>query len=141
ILFPPVFGGKVTSFDATKAKQVKGVIDVVQVPRGIAVVADTSWAAFQGKAALTVAYDNGSFAESSTRSLKARFLELAASGAGAIPAVARGSASTAGKQVEAVYFGNPVAHATMEPQNATASVTADGVEHSAATHTQTIAHA
>jgi hypothetical protein len=46
-------GAKVKSFDATKAKQVRGVIDVVQVPRGIAVVADNSWAAFQGKAALT----------------------------------------------------------------------------------------
>ena len=141
ILFPPVFGAKVKSFDATKAKQVRGVIDVVQVPRGIAVVADNSWAAFQGKAALTVGYDNGAFANASTESLKAQFLKLASSGTGAIPAVARGSASTAGKQLEAVYFGNPVAHATMEPQNATASVTADGVEIWAPTQTQTIAQA
>jgi isoquinoline 1-oxidoreductase subunit beta len=139
ILFPPTFGATVKSFDASKAKKVKGVVDVVRVPRGIAVVADNSWAAFQGKAALSVEYDNGPFANASTESLKAQYLKLASSGAGAIKAIERGSKSVSGKRLEALYFGHPVAHATMEPQNATASVTSEGVEVWAPTQVQTAA--
>ena len=93
ILYPPVFGAKVRSFDASKAKQVKGVIAVVQVPSGVAVVATNSWSAFQGKAALTVTYDNGAFANAGTEGLKADFLRLASNGTGAIAAVERGSKS------------------------------------------------
>ncbi|MGB6986004.1 MAG: molybdopterin cofactor-binding domain-containing protein [Candidatus Aquilonibacter sp.] len=137
ILYPPVFGAKVKSFDASKAKQVKGVIDVVQVPSGVAVVADNSWAAFQGKAALTVEYDNGALANASSESLKARYLELAQSGRGALTGVERGSKDVEGKRLEATYDGPVVAHATMEPQNATASVTSDGVEIWAPTQSQT----
>jgi isoquinoline 1-oxidoreductase subunit beta len=139
ILYPPVFGGKVKSFDASKAKQVKGVIDVVQVPSGIAVVADNSWAAFQGKAALQVTYNNGPFANASTDGLKAQFIQLATSGTGAKTAVDRGSSTVQGKRLEATYFGYPASHATMEPMNATASVTSDGVEIWAPTQTQTYA--
>jgi len=139
ILFPPIFGATVKSFDASKAKKVKGVVDVVRVPRGIAVVADNTWAAFQGKAALSVEYDNGPFANASTDSLKAQYLKLASSGTGAIKAIERGSKSVPGKRLEAVYFGHPVAHATMEPQNATASVTSEGVEVWAPTQVQTAA--
>ena len=141
ILYPPVFGAKVRSFDASKAKQVKGVIAVVQVPSGVAVVATNSWAAFQGKAALTATYDDGAFANASSESLKAQFLKLASSGTGAIAAVERGSKSVQGTRFEAVYFGQPVAHATMEPMNATASVTSDGVEIWAPTQVQTSAQA
>ena len=138
ILYPPVFGAKVKSFDASKAKQVKGVIGVVQVPSGVAVIAENSWAAFQGKAALAVEYDNGPFASQSTDTLKAHFLELAQSGGG-IPALERGSKSVAGTRLEAVYFGHPASHATMEPQNATASVTSESVEIWAPTQSQTLA--
>jgi isoquinoline 1-oxidoreductase beta subunit len=139
ILYPPVFGAKVKSFDASKAKQVKGVVAVVQVPRGVAVVADNSWAAFQGKAALQVEYDNGPFANADTENLRAHFLKLASARTGAIVAVQRGAQSVPGRRLEALYFGHPAAHATMEPQNATASVTADGVEIWAPTQVQTFA--
>lgn len=139
VLYPPVFGAKVTSFDATKTKQVPGVIDVVQIPSGVAVVASNSWAAFQGKAALNVTYDNGPFAQQNTASLKSRFIELARSGSGAITAVSRGVRNVSGKRLDAIYFGQPAAHATMEPMNATASVTSDGVEIWAPTQTQTAA--
>ena len=55
----PVFGGKVASFDATKAKAVPGVKTVVQISSGIAVVADNTWAAMQGRRALDVKWDEG----------------------------------------------------------------------------------
>jgi isoquinoline 1-oxidoreductase subunit beta len=141
VLYPPVFGAKVKSFDASKAKQVPGVVDVVQIPSGVAVVATNSWAAFQGKAALSVVYYNGPFANQSTQTLKARYLELARSGTGAVVAIARGSKNVSGTKLEAIYFGNLASHATMEPMNATASVTSDGVEIWAPTQTQTLAQA
>ena len=141
VLYPPVFGAKVKSFDATKAKQVPGVIEVVQIPSGVAVVATNSWAAFQGKAALSAVYDNGPFANQSMQTLKARYLELARSGTGAVVATARGSKNVSGTKLEAIYFGNLASHATMEPMNATASVTSDGVEIWAPTQTQTLAQA
>ncbi|MGA3036985.1 MAG: molybdopterin cofactor-binding domain-containing protein [Vulcanimicrobiaceae bacterium] len=141
ILYPPVFGAKVRSFDASKAKKIKGVIAVVQVPSGVAVVATNSWAAFQGKLALNVTYDNGPFANASTANLKAQFLKLASRRTGAIVAVERGSKSVNGTSLEATYFGQPAAHATMEPQNATASVTKDGVDIWAPTQVQTMAQA
>ncbi|HTV92707.1 MAG TPA: molybdopterin cofactor-binding domain-containing protein [Verrucomicrobiae bacterium] len=139
VLYPPVFGAKVKSFDASKAKQVPGVIEVVQIPSGVAVVATNSWAAFQGKAALKVVYDNGPFADQSTQTLKTRYLDLARSGTGAVVAAARGSKNVNGTTVEAIYFGNLASHATMEPMNATASVTNDGVEIWAPTQVQTFA--
>jgi len=138
VLYPPVFGARVKSFDASKAKKVPGVIDVVQIPSGVAVVATNSWAAFTGKNAIAAQYDDGPFASQSTDTLKARFLELA-NGGGGIAAVSRGSKTTSGKQLEAVYFGHPAAHAAMEPMNATASVTPDGVEIWAPTQVQSFA--
>src|SRR2546429_169534 len=57
IAWPPGFGAKLVSFDATDAKNVKGVTDVVQVPEGVAVVATGMWAALQGRRALKVQWD------------------------------------------------------------------------------------
>ena len=85
-------------------------------------------------------YDNGPFASQSTDTLKARTSNLPATERSAIPAVERGSKSVAGKTLEATYFGNLAAHAAIEPMNATASVTSDGVD-LAPTQVQTIAQA
>src|SRR5688500_15870856 len=52
----PVFGGKVASFDATKAKQVNGVRHVVQISSGVSVVANSYWAAKKGREALKIVY-------------------------------------------------------------------------------------
>jgi len=56
---PPVFGGKVSSFNADKAKAVPVVRHVVQIDRGIAVVADGFWPANLGRAALQINWDLG----------------------------------------------------------------------------------
>src|ERR1019366_4919399 len=50
----PVFGGKVASFDAVKAKAVPGVKDVMQISNGVAVIADNTWATMQGRRALDI---------------------------------------------------------------------------------------
>ena len=55
----PVFGGKVASFDATKAMSVPGVKKVVEISNGVAVVADNTWTAMQGRRALEIRWDEG----------------------------------------------------------------------------------
>src|SRR2546422_11387741 len=58
-LFRSVFGGKVKSVDAVKAKAVPGVRQVVQISSGVAVVADGYWPAKKGRDALAVTWDEG----------------------------------------------------------------------------------
>jgi isoquinoline 1-oxidoreductase beta subunit len=126
----PVFGGKVKSFDATAAKKIEGVHDVVQISRGIAVVASGYWPAKQGRDALKIEWDEGPVAAVSSASISTSFAERAAQ-AGAVarhdgdPDGGLGSAAT---KVEADYEMPFLAHATMEPMNATAHVRADGVD-------------
>ncbi len=74
----PVFGGKVASFDATKAKAVPGVKQVVQISNGVAVIADNTWSAMEGRKALTITWDEGPRANTSTASLRKMFAELSA---------------------------------------------------------------
>jgi len=123
----PVIGGKAKSFDATATKQIKGVKDVVQVSNGVAVVADTFWAAFKGRRALKVQWDEGALAQVSTPLIDREYERLAkqpgqlARNDGDAPkALAAG-----GHVVEAVYQVPFLEHACMEPMNATAQVTAE----------------
>src|SRR4029077_15841551 len=64
---PPVFGGKVKSFNADKAKAVPGVKNVVQIPRGVHVVADGFWPAKKGREALEIDWDDGPLATLDSR--------------------------------------------------------------------------
>ena len=126
----PVFGGKVTSFDAAKAKALPGVRDVVQIDSGIAVVATSTWAAFQGRKALTVQWNEGQFAGQNSAAIWKSF-EEAAKSKGSIEDYA-GSAenalTSAAKKVEAIYYAPLIAHATMEPMNCVADVRSDRCE-------------
>jgi isoquinoline 1-oxidoreductase beta subunit len=124
---PVVAGGKVKSFDATAAKAVPGVKHVVQVTSGVAVVADTFWAALQGRKALKVEWDEGPLGQLSSAGI-AKEHEAAAGQPGL---VARNDGDTAaalaagGKTLEAVYDVPYLEHACMEAMNATVHVTAD----------------
>ena len=77
----PVFLGKLISFDDTKAKKIKGVRWVLKTQRnvwghnreGVAVVADTYWAAVQGRNALEVKWDNGELDSWSTNKIKENY--------------------------------------------------------------------
>ena len=139
----PVFGGKVASFDATKAKAVPGVKTVVQISRGIAVVADNTWAAMQGRRALDVKWDEGPNANASSESISKLFADqMTKPGAEARKEGDAASALTgAAQKIEAVYEVPYLAHATMEPINCTADVRADRVEVWAPTQFQTMAQA
>jgi isoquinoline 1-oxidoreductase beta subunit len=137
----PVFGGKVASFDATKAKAVPGVKTVVEISRGIAVVADNTWAAMQGRRALDVKWDEGPNANASSQSISTLFADqMTKTGAEARKEGDAASALTgAAQKIEAVYEVPYLAHATMEPINCTADVRADRVDVWAPTQFQTMA--
>ena len=120
----PVFEGKPAHFDATRAKAVKGVRAVTLISSGIAVVADSTWAAMEGRKALDITWNYGPHADLSSAEIKRGFVRLAA-GPAAV-ARAEGDAEAALKRsartLEAVYEVPFLAHATMEPMNATADV-------------------
>jgi isoquinoline 1-oxidoreductase beta subunit len=129
MIHPPLFGATVKSFDPAKAKSVKGVIDVVQTPRGVAVVADNMWAAIKGREAVTVAWDQSKAETRSSVALSAYYRDLASRPG----AVARsdgdveGALAKAAKVLEATFEFPYLAHAAMEPLNAVARRDADGI--------------
>ena len=134
----PVFGGKVASYDADKAKACPGVREVVHVSNGVAVVADNTWAAIQGRKALNITWDEGPNATLSSAIIRSRMAELAEKPgvAGRTEGDAAGTLARAAKRVEAVYEAPYLAHACMEPLNCTASVRPDGCEIWASTQMQ-----
>jgi isoquinoline 1-oxidoreductase subunit beta len=128
----PVFGGKVTSYDESKIAGLPGVKRVVRVNDGaVAVVADTWWHAKAALDALPIVWDEGAGASASNASiaehLKEGFTAETTNGGrqngDPVKAIAE-----AVKKVEAVYSTPFLAHATMEPMNATARVSADKAE-------------
>ena len=126
----PVFGATVKSFDATKAKAVPGVRQVVQVPSGVAVVADHFWAAKVGRDALAVEWDLGPNATLDSAALRQQFRDLAGTpgtSAGEAGHVDAGLAKAA-KVFEAEYAVPYLAHAPMEPLNCTVRIGPDTCE-------------
>jgi isoquinoline 1-oxidoreductase beta subunit len=119
IAFPPSFGAKMVSFDATAAKKVKGVTDVVAVPEGVAVVARGTWAAMQGRRALKVTWDESAGASLDSEALLAHYRELAAT-PGTPFAKPAAAPAAAARTVEAIYEFPFLAHAPMEPQGCVA---------------------
>ena len=127
VAHPSVFGGKVKSFNDSKAKMIKGVVQVVEIPTGVAVIADTFWAALQGKKALKIDWDLGDNVNVDSITQLADFKKLA-DGEGKM-VVTSGDAAAAMKQavktIEVEYTFPYLAHATMEPLNCTIKVEGD----------------
>jgi isoquinoline 1-oxidoreductase beta subunit len=126
----PVFGGKLAAVDDTKAKAIKGVHQVVRLDNAVAVVAEHTWAAKQGLAALDIQWDEGANARLSTADIVGQ-LEAASRKPGVVARkhgdVARAMAGAAHK-VEVVYEVPFLAHATMEPINCTVHVRKNGCD-------------
>jgi isoquinoline 1-oxidoreductase beta subunit len=126
----PTFGGKLRSFNAEKAKRVKGVREVIAIASGVAVVADAFWPAKTGREALEIQWDYGPNAQLSDELVMDRFRTDAAQ-EGAV-AFSSGDADRvltgASKPIEAVYTLPYLAHAAMEPINCTAHVRKDGCD-------------
>jgi len=145
----PYFGGKLSSFDANATKNTPGVRAVFPVPPlgfldicgyggrnlntagGVAVVAESTWAAIQGRNALKLNWDKGLGGSETTESLRSS-LEQQATAPPTFIAVDRGDTSkaldNAAKKIETTYELPFAAHATMEPMNTTAHVRENEIE-------------
>src|SRR5260370_19671804 len=110
----PVFGGKVAKFDATEAKAVRGVRDVISIDAvgegafssgGVVVLANNYWAAVQGRKALNITWDEGPNADESSESLRKHFVENAAKPGKIVrnEGDADGALSSGAKKVETAY--------------------------------------
>ncbi|WP_374350655.1 molybdopterin cofactor-binding domain-containing protein [Chitinimonas sp.] len=130
VAHPPRFGAKLKSFDATAAKQVRGVSEVVAIDSGVAVLAKGFWAAKKGRDALRIEWDeSGAMIEGSAEQFAgyASLLDQAgavASSKGDAAAALKGAAKT----IKADFRFPYLAHAAMEPMNCVIQRTADGVE-------------
>jgi isoquinoline 1-oxidoreductase beta subunit len=142
----PVFGGKIVSANLDRIKKMPGVLDAFIVEGtndyyglmpGVAIVADSTWASFKARRALDVVWDDGpgatqssaGYEEAAVRFGTASGKEMRRDGD-----VAAGFAAAA-KTVEAAYHYPYLHHATLEPMNAVAIPTADGMEIIAPTQT------
>jgi isoquinoline 1-oxidoreductase beta subunit len=136
----PVFGGKVKSFKADKAKAVPGVRHVVEIERGVAVVADGFWPARRGREALEITWDEGPLATLDSGEQRRQYAELAKQ-AGAVARKEGDAAAALGRaarKLEAAYEMPYLAHAPMEPLNCVADVRADGCDVWTGTQFQTV---
>jgi isoquinoline 1-oxidoreductase beta subunit len=136
---PPVVGGTVKSFDATATKKIPGVVEVVEIPRfqgaplfqplgGIAVCADSTWSAWQGRDALQIEWDHGSNQSYDTDEY-ARTLAAAANKPGKVVRNDGDAPSMIAKSDDvhqADYSVPHLSHAPMETPCAVADVTTEG---------------
>jgi len=127
VAMPPTVGGKVQRHDRTPAVSMPGVVDVVELPDGIGVVADTYWHARKALAATPIEWDSGPNAALDSASLMGQYKD-AMEGNDWIRVKLTGEPPAAGATVTADYESQFMAHATMEPMNCTARVTNDRCE-------------
>jgi isoquinoline 1-oxidoreductase beta subunit len=127
----PVFKGRLKSVDASRLSAMKGVRRVVQLPDAVAVVADNWWQAKKASDALAISWDLGDGAAVSSTHIRDSLqsgLDAAQAGVGRSVGNADAALAQAAKRIDADYEVPFLGHATMEPQNCTAHVTADRVE-------------
>ena len=132
----PAFGGTVTSYDDAAARAIAGVVNIIRMPEptspplfniqgGIAVVADNSWAASEGRKALKIQWDRGANGQHESQAYKEDL--IASASAAGTTVLIRGDADIeTHSQHEAVYYTPYLAQAPMEPPAATAIVNEDG---------------
>ena len=121
----PVFGGKLISVESERAEAMPGVRKVVRIPTGAAVIAATYWQAKQARDALKLQWDDGPFAGVSSADLWREYAELAATEGKSFQRRGNVRLEQAEKRLDGEMRFPFLAHAPMEPLNATAMV-ADG---------------
>jgi isoquinoline 1-oxidoreductase beta subunit len=126
----PVFGGKVVRFNADQAKAIPGVVNVVQVPSGVAVIAKGFWPAKLGREKLEITWDDGPGAAISTVEMRANFSALSKTPGLVARKVGDPAAALAGaaKTITAEYEVPYLAHCMMEPLNTVVDLREDRCE-------------
>lgn len=120
----PTFNGKVASINDKATRAMPGVVDVIRIDNAVAVVGEHFWAAKQGLDALEISWDHGENAHLTTQQLRDALAESSLNGK-SIVAREVGQRSATGTTIASVYQSPMLAHATMEPLNATVWVTSD----------------
>jgi len=124
----PVFGGKVKSFSAEKAKAIPGVKAVVEVESGIAVIADGFWPAQKGREALEIVWEEGPLAKLNSKDQRSQYGAMAKKPG--VVARQQGDVEQSmvrgAKTIDAIYEGPYLAHAPMEPLNCVVDFRPDG---------------
>jgi isoquinoline 1-oxidoreductase beta subunit len=119
----PVIGGKVKSLDKTKARGMPGVIDVVEIPDGVAVVATSWWQANVARRELKIEWDDGPGANLTEKTML-EGLRAASKSGKPLPVKAVGDAdaviAASSKVVRAEYVSQLLSHSPLEPMNFTA---------------------
>jgi isoquinoline 1-oxidoreductase beta subunit len=119
----PAFGGSVISYDASEVKSQPGVIDVIQISSGIAVVADSTWRALQGRDVLKIEWDLGPNAEINSEDIHNDLVKKSKTEGYEIES--RGDVNQSVDEeipVEATYEVPFIAHAPLEPMNCVANI-------------------
>lgn len=113
----PRFGGKPVSFDAAEAKTVPGVVDVLMIPNGVAVVADATWPAIKASRLVSVEWDDSAAETRSTDAMMAEMKEMAEKPGISVrrDGDAQAAIDTAAKVIEVEYEFPFLAHGAMEP--------------------------
>jgi isoquinoline 1-oxidoreductase beta subunit len=145
---PPVLGGKAAKVDDAAARAMPGVREIVATSTGIAVVADSFWQALQAREALKIDWEAGPNAQLNDGAIRNGLRRAAATGKaqsvradGDAAAAIASAARDGGRVLRADYELPLLAHATLEPQNCTADVRADGCDLYVPTQVQGIAQA
>ena len=130
VIHCPTFGGKLKKFDDTKAKNINGVKNIFEISSGVAVVADSTWKAFQGLDALMIDWDYGPNYNISTETIRKNLLDSLNSDGELMHSKGNINRTPQSdeKTIEAIYEVPFLAHATMEPQNCVASVMGNKAE-------------
>lgn len=131
VIRPPVITGQAASFDATLALKALGVIDVFAIERGVVVVAKRYWQALRAAPLVKIEWQSGRLAGANSASLLKQLYTKAKTPGDEIrdDGDLDQAMRTQGAQLLDAYYEVPyLAHATLEPQNCTASFTADGCE-------------
>lgn len=130
MIHPPRFGARLAGFDARAARALPGVVDVVETPRGLAVLGEHMWAALRGRDAVEATWDESAAETRGTAELLALYRDLAARPPAAVVEAegdARAAIAGADRVIEARYEFPFLAHAALEPLNAVARMSEDGV--------------
>ena len=145
VAHPPVFGGRVKTFDDKAARDIEGIRDVFEIPlargTGVAVVADKFWTAKQGRDRLKVEWDLSAVKPADSAQLFAEYKELAHAPGNV--AVNRGDEKAmdviaASNRIVAEYEFPYLAHTPMEPLNTTLRFDGDRAEVWAGSQFQTV---
>ncbi len=125
VAYPPQILGKVKSFDATRAKAIPGVKAVVEIPRGVAVIADDFWTAKKARALLSIQWDLSACEMRSSDALFTECHQLAKQTGSPIKNTGDAAAalSSATKIISAEYELPYLAHAPIEPMNCVVQIT------------------